>query len=81
MNRLIILLLLVFCKINFPQNDADLYRSGMDAYNSKQYAEASRLLEQFFINYDLMDEQYAGKIFFFRCTAELWSGGCAAAGI
>ncbi|MGE5796900.1 MAG: tetratricopeptide repeat protein [Ignavibacteria bacterium] len=64
MNRLIILLLLVFCKINFPQNDADLYRSGMDAYNSKQYAEASRLLEQFFINYDLMDEQYAAAKYF-----------------
>ncbi|HVO72825.1 MAG TPA: tetratricopeptide repeat protein, partial [Ignavibacteriaceae bacterium] len=64
MIRIIIALITFCCSIGLPQNDADLYRSGMDAYNSKQYAEASRLLEQFFINYDLMDEQYAAAKYF-----------------
>jgi len=64
MNRLIYLVIILFVKITFPQTDADIYRAGMNAYNSKQYAEASRLLEKFFVNYDLMDERYAAAKYF-----------------
>src|SRR5574337_1533480 len=81
MNKLITIILILLTINIYPQTTAEKYDRAMTAYNSQQYSTSLRLFDEFFTDYNLVDEQFAtAKYYYADALLNLNEQGAAASG-
>ncbi len=65
MRIIVVFIIVLSSSAIFSQTTADKYDSAMAAYNNRQYSTAVRLFDNFFSEYNLVDELYATARYYY----------------